>query len=96
MHSEEIEFDDQKREETLLKRKIDMADAALVVAGATLTYVDDRYDYGEERFLTFGLLRGRMVLICWAERGNARRIISMRKTNERETKAHRRSLGIGT
>ena len=90
----DIEFDEAKRQETLLKRKLDMADAGLVLAGPTLTFEDDRRDYGEQRYLTFGLLRGRMVLVCWTRRGDVYRIISMRKTNERETKAHRGSLRV--
>lgn len=90
----DIEFDEAKRQETLLKRKLDMADAGLVLAGPTLTFEDDRRDYGEQRYLTFGLLRGRMVLVCWTRRGGVYRIISMRKTNERETKAHRGSLRV--
>ena len=91
----DIEFDEAKRQDTLVKRKLDMAEAGLVLAGPTLTFEDDRQDYGEQRFLTFGMLRGRMVVVCWTQRGSAYRIISMRKTNERETKAHRGSLRVG-
>jgi uncharacterized DUF497 family protein len=29
-------------------------------------------------------LRGRMVVVVWTRRGNARHIISMRKANDRE------------
>jgi hypothetical protein len=35
---------------------MDFADAAIVFAGATLTLLDDRQDYGETRFQTYGLL----------------------------------------
>jgi uncharacterized DUF497 family protein len=31
-----------------------------------------------------GFLDGRMVVVAWTPRGEARRIISMRKANERE------------
>ena len=79
-----ISFDPVKRAETLAKRGLDMADAGLVFAGPTLTVEDDRKDYGEQRLVTVGRLRGRMVWVAWTPRGDGRRIISMRKANERE------------
>lgn len=91
---QEFEFDEAKRQHTLSLRKLDMADAWLVFAGKTLTFEDARVSYGESRFLTVGHLRGRMVIICWTPRDRIYRIISMRKTNERETKTYRGSLGI--
>jgi len=79
-----IEFDPDKRALTLANRGLDMADAEEVFAGPTLTVDDDRMDYGERRLITVGKLRERMVVIVWTRRGNARRIISMRKANDRE------------
>lgn len=79
-----IEFDPDKRALTLANRGLDMADAEEVFAGPTLTIDDDRMDYGERRLITVGKLRERMVVIVWTRRGNARRIISMRKANDRE------------
>ncbi|MES2146015.1 MAG: BrnT family toxin [Pseudomonadota bacterium] len=90
-----VEYDENKRQHTLLLRKLDMADAQIVFSGPTLTFPDVRGDYGEDRFLTVGHLRARMVIICWTPRNDAYRIISMRKTNERETKSYRTSLGMG-
>ncbi|ELT9129660.1 BrnT family toxin [Salmonella enterica] len=40
--------------------------------------------YGEIRYITAGTLDGRVVVLVWTPRDNARRIISMRKANERE------------
>ncbi len=61
-----------------------MARATEIFAGATLTIADERRDYGEARFFTIGRLDGRMVVIVWTPRGAARRIISLRKANDRE------------
>ena len=61
-----------------------MARAAEIFAGATLTIADDRKDYGEPRFITIGRLDGRMVVSVWTPRGAARRLISLRKANDRE------------
>ncbi|MGJ0427057.1 BrnT family toxin [Methylocystis sp.] len=79
-----IEFDPAKRLATLQHRGLDMARAGEVFAGATLTVEDERRDYGEDRFISIGFLDGRMVVLVWTRRGGARRIISMRKANDRE------------
>ena len=79
-----IEYDPAKRADTIARRNLDMADAIHVFSGPSVTVEDRRQDYGEPRFLTIGLLRERMVVIAWTPRGEARRIISMRKANDRE------------
>lgn len=89
----QIEFDPAKRRTTLEQRGLDMAGAGEVFEGPHLTVEDDRRDYGEPRFITAGFMAGRMVLIAWTPRGAARRIISMRKTNEREQKIFGPRLG---
>jgi hypothetical protein len=61
-----------------------MARAGDVFAGETLTVADDRRGYGEARFISIGFLDGRMIVLVWTQRGRRRRIISMRKANERE------------
>ena len=61
-----------------------MARADEVFASSTLTVEDDRQNYGEDRFITIGFLDGRMLILVWTPRSGTRRIISMRKANERE------------
>ncbi|MBV8686309.1 MAG: BrnT family toxin [Alphaproteobacteria bacterium] len=84
----EISFDPAKREWTLEHRGLDFRDAAALFAGRAVTLEDDRWDYGEPRYQTFGLLRGRLVVLIWTPRGAARHVISMRKANERERKRY--------
>lgn len=48
--------------------------------------------YGEQRFITVGWLDERLVVLVWTQRGLARRIISMRKANEREIAKYSQSL----
>ena len=79
-----IEFDDTKRAHTLAARGLDMKRATAVFTGATLTVEDDRRYYGEARFITIGFLDDVMVVLVWTPRGDVRRVISMRKANERE------------
>jgi len=79
-----ITSDPAKRAETLRKRGLDFADAALVFEGPTFTFPDERFEYPEERYISAGLLAGRMVIVVWTPTEDGRRVISMRKTNGRE------------
>ncbi len=81
-----ITFDPSKRDLTLKHRGLDFARAGEVFAGLTATIVDDRFDYGETRFITAGHLDGRLVVTVWTERGEARHIISMRYCHGKEEK----------
>jgi uncharacterized protein len=80
-----ITFDPAKREWTLRERGLDFVDAAEVFAdAAAITRLDAREDYDEDRYQTFGCLRGRLVMVGWTPRGDARQVFSMRKANDRE------------
>ncbi len=83
-----IIFDPEKRAQTLSHRGLDMADAELVFAADNITFEDRRKDYGEERYITIGLVEKRMVYVAWTPRDGAHRIISMRKANDREQKKY--------
>ncbi|THF65584.1 BrnT family toxin [Pseudothauera nasutitermitis] len=78
------EFDPDKRDKTLVERGLDFARANEVFAGRHFTAKDLREEYSEPRYITVGKLDGRMVVMVWTPRSKARRIISMRKANERE------------
>ena len=88
----EVSYDPQKRARTLAERGLDFEDAARVFAGPVIDLLDDRKDYGEHRWLTYGLLDGRMVAVAWTSRGNGRHVISMRKANDREKGAYQNGL----
>lgn len=87
-----IEFDTLKREKTLRERGLDFVDAAMVFAGLHFIAHDDRVDYGEDRFFTVGSLHGRVVVVVWTPRNDARRIISMRYANDREISRYQKHL----
>lgn len=89
----DIEFDQEKRDKTLSARGLDFARANEVFAGPTATLADTRADYGESRFITVGALDDRLVIMVWTPRGESRRIISMRKANEREIAKFETRLG---
>ena len=79
-----ITFDPTKRNRTFATRGLALEDAAIVFEGRTLEVEDTRRDYGETRIICYGYLMGRMVVVGYTPRGNARHIFSMRKANDRE------------
>ena len=81
-----ITFDQTKRDQTFAQRGIAFEDALLVFRGRTFDFEDKRENYGEHRYISYGYLMDRMVVICFTPRGADRHIISMRKANDREQK----------
>jgi hypothetical protein len=86
------EWDDTKNRDNLSKHGLSFDDAETVFAGPCVTFEDTRFDYGEPRFITLGLLDGRVVVIAHTQRSGATRVISMRKGNSREEKAYTERL----
>jgi uncharacterized DUF497 family protein len=80
----EFEWDENKRLANIRKHGIDFIDVEAVFEDDTVTVEDDRFDYGEERFITFGILEGRVIAVVHIERDNLIRIISARKATKNE------------
>ena len=81
-------WDEQKRKKTLNERGLDFADARKVFGGPTFTIEDERFDYGERRLVTVGLLDGQVVAIVHTEAAKEIRVISMRKGTANEQKIY--------
>ncbi len=84
----EFQWDEAKRKSNLHNHGIDFVGIEKVFEGATVTIPDDRFDYGEERFVTFGLLDGRVVAIAHTESDEVIRIISVRKATKHEESSY--------
>jgi uncharacterized DUF497 family protein len=87
------EWDKAKNRGNFVKHGLDFTDAERVFTGPCVTFEDSRFDYGEERLITLGMLAGRVVVIAHAPRGEATRIISIRKANRREQTIYQERLG---
>ncbi len=87
------EWDEAKNQKNIVKHGLNFEDAEQVFSSPCVTFEDDRFAYGEERFITLGLLAGRLVVIAHAPRNEGTRIISMRKGNRREQKIYQKRLG---
>ena len=79
-----FEWGEAKRQSNIRKHGIDFVGIEEVFQGQTVTILDERLDYGEERFITLGLLRDRVVVIAHTETDEVVRIISVRKATKNE------------
>ena len=77
---------------TFEERGLDLELAIEIFEGLHFTTQDTRFEYEEERFITAGLLDTRLVVLVWTPRGEVRRIISMRKGNDRKKALYTRHL----
>lgn len=86
-------WDEPKRQRTLIERGLDFADAEQLFDGDHFDRPDDRQDYGERRVITAGWLKGRFVVVVWTPREDGRRIISMRYGHADEEARAKKLLG---
>ena len=77
-------WSERKRAINLREHGLDFLDAPRVFEGLTFTYEDDRFAYGEQRFITLGLLAGVPVSVAHTESDDEIRIISFRKATGHE------------
>ena len=77
-------WDENKRRLNLEKHGFDFIDAEKLSDSPVYTIRDDRFDYGEQRYFTLGLLFGRIVALSHTETDETVRVISLRKANKYE------------
>jgi uncharacterized DUF497 family protein len=88
----QIAFDPAKDASNLEKHGLSLALAAELDWEASLVWVDDRYDYGEVRMIALAPNTGILYVVAFVDRGETRRIISLRKANRREVKHYVQSF----
>jgi uncharacterized DUF497 family protein len=81
----EFTWSETKRTANLKAHGLDFIDVPRVFESVTYTFEDDRFSYGEQRFVTLGLLAGVPVSIVHTETNHEIRILSFRKATNRET-----------
>jgi len=83
-----FEWDEKKRLSNIKKHGIDFVDIPAMFDGDIVTVIDDRFDYGETRYQTLGLLKSRVIMVVHTESETVIRIISARKANKDEEKIY--------
>ena len=81
-----ITFDPAKDESNLSKHGVSLALAAELEWDWLLAKTDTRRDYGETRMVGFAPIGPRVFCVVFTDRGDERRMISLRKANTREVK----------
>jgi uncharacterized protein len=95
-----FEWDEQKRQVNVVKHELDFADASKIFRFPLRIGLDERQDYGEDRWIGIGILDGRVVVVVFTEPDEQTiRIISLRKALPYERKSYeqflRNELGEG-
>ena len=95
----QFEWDEQKNRVNIQKHGIDFADAAESFGGPMLIALDDREDYGEDRWIGLGRVQERVFVVVYTARDeDTIRIISLRKALRHERDRYEQALrdGLGT
>jgi uncharacterized protein len=87
-------WDRKKSEANFRKHGIDFSDVPRIFEHPTVQYIDDRYDYGEERWTAIGMLSSHLIaVVVYVEKTeDTIRIISARKANRHEEDYYKHSI----
>ena len=84
-----FEWDEAKADENYRKHRVTFQLAARAFEDVHgLDLMDDRMDYGEERWLRIALIEGRVVSVAYTRRGEVVRIVSARASTRRERRMY--------
>jgi uncharacterized protein len=81
-----IEFDPAKDAANRSKHGVPLALASELDWDAALVWIDDRFEYDELRMIALAPRTSTLYYVAFADRGNAYRIISLRRATRREVK----------
>lgn len=88
-----FEWNQEKNESNIAKHGLDFADAPRIFRLPLRITLDDRQNYGEERWIGLGMLDGRIIVIVFTEPdAETLRIISLRKALPYERKLYEQYL----
>lgn len=80
------EWDEAKRFRNVEKHGLDFIDVLDFQWDDAVLVDDKRQAYGEDRFIAYGPLRDRLVVLAFTPRLGVTRLISLRRANEREVR----------
>ena len=86
MHGHHIRSNPTKDASNLDKHGVSLAVASKLDWESAMIWTDTRYEYGEERLSALVPLGDRLYFAAFVYRADSRRIISLRKANNKEVK----------
>lgn len=85
MNNEEFEWDDQKAARNAQRHGVTFDEARSVFRDPfAIELLDDREDYGEERYILIGMSEASVLVVVYVDRNERNRIISARKAEPNE------------
>lgn len=89
-----FEWDEKKNNENIRKHRLDFADAWQVFENPLLAKLDERENYGEDRWIGIGMMsNGIVIVLLFTEREQETiRIISMRKATKNELTRYEKAI----
>jgi uncharacterized DUF497 family protein len=90
-----VTWDQHKQEINLSKHGIDFQDAQIAFRFPTIERIDDRLDYGEERYIGIGIMHGTIIVMVYTYRDDGIRLISARRAKRNERKIYTERFGPG-
>jgi uncharacterized protein len=87
-------WDPAKARSNLAKHGVTFETAATIFSGKTVELPDDRFDYGEERWVAIGLANDRELTVVYTVTDDDRfRLISARGATTKERRLYWQGLG---
>ena len=87
-----IEFDPTKDSANQTKHGVSLSLAEELDWDAALVWIDDRFENDEWRMIALAPKTGILYYVAFVDRGEVRRIISLRRANRREVKHYAQSI----
>jgi uncharacterized DUF497 family protein len=81
-------FDPGKEARNVAKHGISLTRAEEMDMAAAIIREDERFDYGETRYIAFGDIDDALHCLVFTFRGSKVRAISLRKANKKEIRRH--------
>ena len=93
----EFEWDKSKNRQNKQKHGISFKEAQEIFNGIVFTAIDDRFDYGEIREISIGVIGGIVIVtVAHTERQGKIRLISARKATPKERRQYNEYLSQTT
>ncbi|MBF0243105.1 MAG: BrnT family toxin [Desulfamplus sp.] len=89
-----FEWNENKNQLNIKNHKIDFNDVVEMFSKPMLINIDERFDYGEDRYIGIGLLKNFIAFVVFIEKidKDSIRIISARKANKNEIRFFKENI----
>jgi uncharacterized DUF497 family protein len=89
----QFEWDERKCRINIKKHGIDFLDVSEIFQGPMLVNLDEKNDYGEDRYVGIGFLRNKAVVMVFTEKHpETIRLISLRKATKHEEERFKEAI----